>query len=62
MKKMMKMKKHRTGKKGEMIVSAKLVMIIYSAIVIAFVVGACHVFAAPDPIHCEVTALLKRQA
>lgn len=50
MKKMLKMKKHRTSKNGGMIVSAKLLMIIYSAVVLAFVVGACHVFAAPDPI------------
>ena len=37
-------------KKCGMIISAKRLMLIYSAIVIAFVVGACHVFAAGDPI------------
>ena len=37
-------------KKGVMLVSTKRLMLIYSAIVIAFVVGACHAFAAGDPI------------
>ena len=37
-------------KKCGMIISAKRLMLIYSAIVIAFVVGACHAFAAGDPI------------
>ncbi len=36
--------------KSRAIVTAKTAMLIYSAIVIAFVVGACHVLAAGDPI------------
>lgn len=37
-------------KKGEMKICAKRLMLIYSAVVIAFVVGACYAFAAGDPI------------
>lgn len=49
----MKMKHKKNNELNQnkgMMVSAKRVMIIYSAIVIAFVAGACHVMAAGDPI------------
>lgn len=42
-------KKNIINRNMDIMVSAKWIMIIYSAVVIAFVVGACHVFAA-DPI------------
>ena len=43
-------KQDKKLKKGVMLLSTKRLMLIYSAIVIAFVVGACHAFAAGDPI------------
>ena len=43
-------KKNKLQKNTEMMISTKWVMIIYSGIVVAFVVGACHVLAAADPI------------
>ena len=43
--------KHAKKLNGKgMTVSAKRLMLIYSAVVIAFVVGACYAFAAGDPI------------
>ena len=50
MKMMMKEKKGKLGKSGARIVPARTAMSVYSAGAIAFVVGACHVLAAPDPI------------
>ncbi len=43
-------KHDKKQKKGRVIICTKRLILIYSAIVIAFVVGACHVFAAGDPI------------
>ena len=43
-------KKNKTIEKKWWIVSAKTAFLLYAAIVIAFVVGACHVLAAGDPI------------
>ena len=43
-------KKNKVIDKKQWIVTAKTAFLIYAAIVIAFVVGACHVFAAGDPI------------
>ena len=42
-------KKNKTIDKKQWIVTAKTAFLIYAAIVIAFVVGACHVLAAGDP-------------
>ena len=50
MKMMTKEKKDKLGNGGTWIVPARTAMIVYSAVVIALVVGACHVLAAPDPI------------
>ena len=43
-------KKNKTIEKKWWIVPAKTAFLLYAAIVIAFVVGACHVLAAGDPI------------
>ena len=43
-------KKNKAIDKKQWIVTAKTAFLIYAAIVIAFVVGACHVLAAGDPI------------
>ena len=43
-------KHDKKQKKGGVTICTKRLMLIYSAIVIAFVVGACHAFAAGDPI------------
>lgn len=43
-------KKNKTIDKKQWMVTAKTAFLIYAAIVIAFVVGACHVLAAGDPI------------
>ena len=43
-------RKNKTIDKKQWIVTAKTAFLIYAAIVIAFVVGACHVLAAGDPI------------
>ena len=43
-------KKEKFIKDRGIIISMKRMMLIYSAIVIAFVVGACYAYAAGDPI------------